>query len=165
MPRGGKSVNRPPTPEPEDQTRELSLEEDIRLRVIRLAAICTWHKTAIPKRLLLLGSWCRAGLSRGQQTTCLWHACMNVLWKCLLPECTDDLQIERFACAATARSRLDRQCQRTHERWAKQCCSEHFGSTMHFVCMKFDISQLHSSIYCCRSLHSQEKTGPGATAR
>lgn len=35
MPRGGKSVNRPPTPEPEDQTRELSLEEDIRLRLVQ----------------------------------------------------------------------------------------------------------------------------------
>lgn len=33
MPRGSKSINRPPTPEPEDQSRELSLEEDIRLRV------------------------------------------------------------------------------------------------------------------------------------
>ena len=33
MPRGSKSVNRPPTPEPEDQQRELSLEEDIRLKV------------------------------------------------------------------------------------------------------------------------------------
>ena len=33
MPRGSKSVNRPPTPEPEDQQRELTLEEDIRLKV------------------------------------------------------------------------------------------------------------------------------------
>ncbi|KAL3145757.1 hypothetical protein ABBQ38_015137 [Trebouxia sp. C0009 RCD-2024] len=35
MPRGSKSVNRPPTPEPEDQQRELSLEEDIRLKLIQ----------------------------------------------------------------------------------------------------------------------------------
>lgn len=33
MPRGSKSVNRPPTPEPEDQQRELTLEEKIRLKV------------------------------------------------------------------------------------------------------------------------------------
>ena len=43
MPRGGKSVNRPPTPEPEDQTRELSLEEDIRLRVSTLVVMCVLH--------------------------------------------------------------------------------------------------------------------------
>ncbi|KAL0046706.1 hypothetical protein WJX82_007975 [Trebouxia sp. C0006] len=35
MPRGSKSINRPPTPEPEDQSRELSLEEDIRLRLVQ----------------------------------------------------------------------------------------------------------------------------------
>lgn len=40
MPRGSKSINRPPTPEPEDQSRELSLEEDIRLRVRVHAYLC-----------------------------------------------------------------------------------------------------------------------------
>ena len=38
MPRGSKSVNRPPTPEPEDQQRELTLEEDIRLKVTHSTA-------------------------------------------------------------------------------------------------------------------------------
>lgn len=39
MPRGSKSINRPPTPDPEDQARELSLEEDIRLRVSLLVHV------------------------------------------------------------------------------------------------------------------------------
>ena len=43
MPRGSKSVNRPPTPEPEDQQRDLTLEEGIRLKVIHTTANSFCH--------------------------------------------------------------------------------------------------------------------------
>lgn len=54
MPRGTKSVNRPPTPEPEDQERELTLEEDIRLKLIQ-SGTAQRLKDLLTQRLLEAG--------------------------------------------------------------------------------------------------------------
>lgn len=72
MPRGSKSINRPPTPEPEDQSRELSLEEDIRLRVRLHAQYCqsSLHCYSSDTRSLLLCSWSKVELSTSEYVHC-----------------------------------------------------------------------------------------------
>ena len=70
MPRGTKSINRPPTPEPEDQSRELSVEEDIRLRVSLslpfAQAVIGTPKFMAHVPLCLLCSSYKAALSKGE---------------------------------------------------------------------------------------------------
>ncbi len=67
MPRGSKSINRPPTPEPEDQSRELSLVEDIRLRVrVTLTVSLLFALTALTLNIFCFAAgpkWNRAQVS------------------------------------------------------------------------------------------------------